>query len=241
MSANYGSKARGIREPAVPGRPVVDPAGWYASDLIDSDAWIYRLSDAEIAELRAAVAAISRRGLDIKDITRANFPLPTLGPALDDIKQELTQGLGLTLIRGLPIERMSRAEAGAAFFGMGAYLGDAISQNPMGHVLGHVKNLGKDYDDPMVRGYQTADLVRLASSEHGSRSFCGRCGSSLLCESTHHPDRVDVVLANLHGPIDREPELHVYFDDRADWVRVDDGLPRLGGKTGLEPTGGGSS
>jgi hypothetical protein len=43
------------------------------------------------------------------------------------------------------------------------------------------------------------------------------------------------VLANLHGPIDREPQLHVYFDDRAEWVAVDDGLPRLGGKTGLEP------
>jgi hypothetical protein len=26
-----------------------------------------------------------------------------------------------------------------------------------------------------------------------------------------------------------------YFDDRADWVALGDDLPRLGGKTGLEP------
>jgi hypothetical protein len=79
------------------------------------------------------------------------------------------------------------------------------------------------------------ELVRFSSSEHGARSFCGRCGSSLFCESTTHPEQVDIVLANMHGPIDRVPEVHIFFDDRADWVFVDDGLPRLGGPTGLEP------
>jgi hypothetical protein len=37
-------------------------------------------------------------------------------------------------------------------------------------------------------------LVRYASSEHGSRSFCGRCGSSLFCETTGHPNQIDIVL-----------------------------------------------
>lgn len=78
-------------------------------------------------------------------------------------------------------------------------------------------------------------LVRFESSTHGSRSFCGRCGTSLLCESTERPDEVDIPLANLEGAIDREPQLHIYFDDRADWAFADDGLPRLGGPTGLEP------
>ncbi len=79
-----------------------------------------------------------------------------------------------------------------------------------------------------------ADLVRFRSSDHGTRSFCGRCGSSLFCESTRHADRIDVVLANMEGPIDRAPQVHVYFDDRAAWTAVGDGLPRLGGRTGLE-------
>ena len=80
-------------------------------------------------------------------------------------------------------------------------------------------------------------LVRRASSDHGTRSFCGRCGSSLFCESTRHPDQVDIPLANMHGAIDRDPQLHFFFDDHAAWVVVDDGLPRLGGKTGMEPIG----
>jgi hypothetical protein len=80
-----------------------------------------------------------------------------------------------------------------------------------------------------------SEIVRFASSDHGTRSFCGRCGSSLFCESTRHPDQVDVVLANMSAPIDRLPQVHIYFDDRADWVVVEDRLPRLGGPSGLEP------
>jgi hypothetical protein len=80
------------------------------------------------------------------------------------------------------------------------------------------------------------ELVRYESSSHGSRSFCGRCGTSLLCESTERAGEVDIPLANLKGEIDRKPQLHIFFDDRANWTQVDEGLPRLGGKTGVEPT-----
>jgi hypothetical protein len=82
-----------------------------------------------------------------------------------------------------------------------------------------------------------AELTRFRSSEHGTRSFCRRCGSSLFCESTHYPDVVDITLASMQGPIDRPPASHIYFDDRADWIIVNDGLPRLGGTTGTEPVG----
>jgi hypothetical protein len=78
-------------------------------------------------------------------------------------------------------------------------------------------------------------LTRYPSSDHGARSFCARCGSSLFCESSRHPEHVDIVLASVDGPIDRQPQFHAYFDHRAPWVVAADGLPRLGGATGLEP------
>ena len=78
-------------------------------------------------------------------------------------------------------------------------------------------------------------LVRFRSSHHGTRSFCGRCGSTLFCETTHYPDMVDIVLANMNEPIDRPPQAHFYIDDRVDWVCVDDGLPRLGGPDFSDP------
>jgi len=79
------------------------------------------------------------------------------------------------------------------------------------------------------------ELRRFSSSQHGTRSFCGTCGSSLFCESDNQPGEIDIVLANMHGPIGRTPESHVYFDHRADWVGVSDDLPRLGGESGVEP------
>lgn len=78
-------------------------------------------------------------------------------------------------------------------------------------------------------------LTQFRSSTHGTRSFCRVCGSGLFFTSMEYPDRVDVVLANLQGSIDRVPEMHVFFDDRAQWVSVADGLPRFGGVSGFEP------
>lgn len=81
-------------------------------------------------------------------------------------------------------------------------------------------------------------LVRFHSSDHGVRSFCGRCGSTLFCELDERPGEVDVVLANLEEPLDRRVQMHVFFSDRASWANVGcDGLPRLGGATGFEPIG----
>ena len=68
---------------------------------------------------------------------------------------------------------------------------------------------------------------RYRSSDHGTRSFCRICGSQLLCESTRHPDTVDVALGSLDGPIDRTPQLHVHHDDRVAWIALGDDLPRL--------------
>jgi hypothetical protein len=79
------------------------------------------------------------------------------------------------------------------------------------------------------------DLARYESSVHGSRSFCRRCGSSLFCDSTQYPDRIDIALGAMRDPIDREPQLHTYFDSRASWITIGDDLPRLGGKTGFDP------
>jgi hypothetical protein len=78
-------------------------------------------------------------------------------------------------------------------------------------------------------------LVRHRSSDHGTRSFCGRCGSPLFCELDAHPDQIDVVLASMTAPIDKQPQMHCFYSDRVPWVTVGDGLPHLGGKSGLEP------
>jgi hypothetical protein len=147
------------RKPCIPGQKVIDPAQWTGVALKQSEDWIHQLTGAEIADIDNAIRGVEAAELDIMDITQDNFPLPEFGPALGRIREQLLNGLGLTLIRGFPIERYNRVQCAAAYFGLGSHLGRAVSQNAKGHVLGHVKSLtDADYNDPAnagVRGYQT--------------------------------------------------------------------------------------
>ena len=79
------------------------------------------------------------------------------------------------------------------------------------------------------------ELTHYRSSEIGTRSFCRRCGSSLFCTLDTHPGVIDVAVAGLAPGHGAGPRVHVFWDDRAPWVEVGDGLPRLGGKGGMEP------
>src|SRR5262249_46684305 len=60
------------------------PSAWTGADMRGRAAeWTYRLSPSEIAEIETAAKAAQARGLDIADIRREDFPLPTLGPVLE--------------------------------------------------------------------------------------------------------------------------------------------------------------
>jgi len=131
-------------------------AAWYGPEIAGRDDWLMPLGAEEIAEVESAATASARREADIAALTATDFPLPTLGPRLKArVRDEVLNGRGFLLLRGLPVERWSMREAATAFFGLGAHLGSARSQNGKGHVLGHVQDLGLDVHDPNVRIYQT--------------------------------------------------------------------------------------
>ncbi len=140
---------------AEPFKRVSGPAAWYGPDLARSTDWVHNLSNAEIAEIDTAVAAVGRRGLAIADIAREDFPLPSFGQTLTRIQHEVVNGRGFVLLRGLPVHRYTREEAATAYWGIGTYFGWAVPQNAKGHVLGHVKDLGNDPSNPEQRIYTT--------------------------------------------------------------------------------------
>lgn len=78
-------------------------------------------------------------------------------------------------------------------------------------------------------------LTDYASTPGAKRSFCRRCGSTLLFQGDRWPDECHVVRANIEGELDRVPSAHVFFDDRAKWIELEDGLKRFGGVSGTEP------
>ena len=80
------------------------------------------------------------------------------------------------------------------------------------------------------------ELVRwYRSSPKAERGFCSNCGSSMLFSYIENQEDIFVSLANISGKIDREPDFHLFYDDRADWCSYDDGKVKLGGQSGQEP------
>jgi hypothetical protein len=69
-------------------------------------------------------------------------------------------GYGIVMMRDFPLGRFDREGIAIAYIGLGSYLGQTMSQNKFGHILGHVKDLGGDYNDPHTRGYMTNAEMR---------------------------------------------------------------------------------
>ena len=164
MSSNYFHPSDTDLPPEVR-----DRSAWYGSDLAGRTDWIERLSEAEIVEVANAVRELESSQVELETLTPTDVPLPILGPRLQHLLNEVLNGRGFVLIKSLPVERWTKREAAIAFLVIGIHLGNLRMQNAEGHLLGHVKDLGRSSDDPNTRIYQTRE------------------------RQTHHTDSCDVV------------------------------------------------
>lgn len=146
---------------------VCDASVWYGPEVVKQTDWIVGLTDTEVAEVEIAVRQLEAS--DLYHLTAKDVPLPTLAPRLQRVLDEVMNGRGFVLIKGLPVERWTRREAAVAFLVIGVHLGNLRMQNAEGHLLGHVRDLGRSSEDPNTRIYQTRE------------------------RQTHHTDSCDVV------------------------------------------------
>lgn len=138
--------------------PVTGASVWYGPDMSRRTDWIHKLDADDVAEIERATRPLVAAEADIARIGSGDFPLPQLSKKLARVCDEVINGRGFALLRGLPVERWSIREAATAFFGIGGHFGSARSQNAKGHVLGHVRDLGRNATtDPTARIYQTTE------------------------------------------------------------------------------------
>ena len=184
------------------------PSAWYGPDMAArEDQWLTRFSPAEIAELEAAAEPLIKEDFNIGGMNAADFKLPTLARKLAKLRQELINGRGFALLRGLPVVNYNEREAITIFFGLGAHLGNARSQNAKGHILGHVRNLGLSSTDPKVRIYQTRErqtfhtdscdvvgLLCLQPAKSGGRSLLVSADTVFNEMHQRRPDLLELLL-----------------------------------------------
>jgi len=137
---------------------ITDSGVWIGSEIQHDDAWIYRVDPAAAKEIEAALAHVKRLGAKIP-FTADAFPLPRFSATLDRILEEVENGRGFTLVRGIPRDRYTDEECELIYWGLGVHLGTPVSQNARGHLLGHVRDEGRIQADPNARAYQTNERM----------------------------------------------------------------------------------
>jgi hypothetical protein len=112
---------------------------WEGSKVTRDDQWLTTLSAADIATLIEAVQHTHRTGKPIaEELIRHDFALGPLGDRLLALRDQVLNGCGYVVLRGLPADKMNDEDLIRAYWGIGTFFGDPVSQNAAGHLLGHV-------------------------------------------------------------------------------------------------------
>ena len=72
------------------------------------------------------------------------FRIPKFEPQLQKYRDDILNGSGFVVFRGLPMEKWGKYKAAVATMGISVHFGYLLSQNKLGLVLGHVTNQGAD-------------------------------------------------------------------------------------------------
>lgn len=191
--------------------PITGPSVWTSAELAADDGWIYPLSAADVGELEAAVDAVRDAGKVLYAFGRDDFPLPTLRPTMEAIWEQLENGRGCALIRGLDVTQYDEETLKMIYWGLGVHLGAPISQNARGQLIGHVRNTGNDYHSNNVRGYTTnhrisphcdpADIVALLCAHPAKRGGESEITSAMTVYNAlleDFPDYLAPLFAGFH-------------------------------------------
>lgn len=142
------------------------PSAWTSDQYAGTD-WIDVLTEQQLAELAAAARALPRDENLWLDLKREDIDLPTLGPLLDQVTEDLDHGRGFSVLRGIDIPASgvngSSQEDWAYRLNwiLAVALGNVIAQNANGEVIGAVQ-AAVDTDDNGLdtRGYVSSAELR---------------------------------------------------------------------------------
>ena len=118
--------------------PVTEPSAWSGADLERDRSWEFSLTQRQQAELEAALHQVQQQGLQLAEITRHRFPLPSLEATLRDILHQLRDGRGVAVLHGIPTAGHELAALEKLYWGLNTHLGNAVTQNSEAGLLHYV-------------------------------------------------------------------------------------------------------
>jgi hypothetical protein len=136
---------------------------WHGSSLAkESKNWLVHLTDEDVREVEQNLFRVSESGCQTGKCMSddpADFPLANFAQKLSRVATELKDGLGFSVLRGLPVNRYGRDEAEFIFRGIASHLGVCVSQNYKGDLIGQVVDRSDEISDP--RRYEAGGEFRM--------------------------------------------------------------------------------
>jgi hypothetical protein len=123
--------------------PLGGACAWRGEEMEGSTRWVRTLDAAAIVEIDAALRRAQSAGVPWHGTTRERFPIPGLAHLLADVARELEDGVGLVLLKGLPVERYAPDELRQIWFGLGSHLGRPVFQNRSGELMREIRDEGR--------------------------------------------------------------------------------------------------
>jgi hypothetical protein len=192
--------------PEVLAEPVAGPSVWRGEELANAERWIVPFTEEDLTDFERALALVSAKHvMELTDMRADDFPLPHFRERLTDIVDRLEHGLGLVLLRGLPIyDRFTEEQATIIYWGLGRHLGHLVPQNRQGDLIGHIRDLGRR--GPYERAYATNEdlgfhtdstdfvgLMCLRPALQGGDSFVASSGLLYNMVIDEHPEYLPIL------------------------------------------------
>ncbi|KAH7163070.1 hypothetical protein B0J13DRAFT_615672 [Dactylonectria estremocensis] len=116
------------------------PMAWTGAQFVDHESdYIHQLSESDLQEAENALNHFKALGLDGDLVSRDNFPLPTLGPRLDQIRRDVHRGKGFGVIRGLDQQEHSVEDLTVLYLGIQSYIANRHGrQDKKGNMMVHI-------------------------------------------------------------------------------------------------------
>lgn len=135
------------------------PLVWTGEELLkNEDKFLYTFSKQDLEEIDQAIKNYSLESLT--KISKETFPLPKLGPLLENFAKDIYFGSGVRILRGFDKDKYSKREYTIAFLGISSYIGDIRDAQGLSRALTHIKSIAhipREKRAPIGVSQQTTD------------------------------------------------------------------------------------
>lgn len=125
---------------------------WRGADIKKDDI-AFDLTARHAAALRELLDRFHKDGLALSQILPQHCRHSALDADLARVFDEIQEGRGIVIVRGIPVDGYSVDDISAMFWALGSHLGCGVSQSARGDLIGFVRNETPLGEPESARGY----------------------------------------------------------------------------------------